>query len=371
MMVAMDLIWILLGASLVGVALADLINTLVTTTTADGRWWPSRIIGHGLFRAVRSVAARLDPDSPRRERVLSVFGPVLLLVLLVGWIVLQVVGFALIWYGLDDIAGVTSIGDAIYYSGVVFFTVGFGEVLPTAGGPRIGALVEAGSGVVTTALVIGYLPSLYSAYSAREQKLMTIDDGSGDRITPTNLVVAWAPNADVDRLNARMAEWEQWVAGILETHSTLRLLQFFRSHDRRQNWVTALGLLSDVAIHSQIIAVNAGKTESYWFLRRAVTLFEELTEGLDLDSYIEEHSIVPDDPSVAAGDSMFADLYDTLEAHGFDLLPYEDAVVHAAQLRNRWAPHMEALIDKLLCPRGFWCASSTPLLAADAPIRPD
>lgn len=79
--------------------------------------------------------------------------------------------------------------------------------------------------LVNTALVIGYLPSLYGAYSAREQKLMTLDDGSDDRITPTNLVMARAPDADTDRLNARFAEWENWVTSVLETHTTLPLLQ--------------------------------------------------------------------------------------------------------------------------------------------------
>ncbi|MDC0349583.1 hypothetical protein OAN40_01035, partial [bacterium] len=71
------------------------------------------------------------------------------------------------------------------------------------------ALLEAGCGVITTALVVGYLPSLYSAYSEREKKLITIDDGSDDRITPTNLVIAWAPNGDTDRLNAKLADWEE------------------------------------------------------------------------------------------------------------------------------------------------------------------
>lgn len=309
------------------------------------------MIGFRLFWLVRAIARRLPETSNARERLLSSLGPVLILILLVAWILQQILGFALIWWALDDVSGVTSFGEAFYYSGVVYFTVGFGEVLPTAIGPRIGALIEAGCGVITTALVIGYLPSLYSAYSEREKKLMTIDDGSDDRITPTNLVMAWSPEADTDRLNAKLADWEEWVAAIHETHTTLPMLVLFRSHDRRQNWVTALGLLADTALHAQMIVGSTGRTESYWLLRRIITLFEELTKEHDLAHYHDEHARLPNPDDIP---EVFLDLYERMEAHGFELLPLDVAFRRAAVFRNRFAPPMEHMIDFLLAPRGFW-----------------
>ena len=342
---------IVVGIALVSAAFTDLINTLVTTSTVKGQWWLSRIIARWLLAGARFMAQRLPESSNVRERLLSALGPLLILVLLAMWILQQILGFALIWWAVDGVEGVSSFADSFYYSGVVYFTVGFGEVLPEAGGPRIGALFEAACGVITIALVVGYLPSLYGAYSEREKKLMTIDDGSDDRITPTDLVIAWSPNADTDRLNAKLADWEEWVASIHETHSTLPMLLFFRSHDRRQNWVTALGLLADTAVHAQIIVQCTGRTESYWLLRRIISLFEELTEGADLTVYRAEHSRIPTD-----GDdvTMFDDLYHRLESHGFELLPKDVALRRAAAFRNRFAPPMEFLIDYLLCPRGFW-----------------
>lgn len=345
---------VVLGITLVLSAFVDLINTLVTTSTVKGRWWLSRIVARWLLTAARLLARRLPETSNVRERVLSALGPLLILILLVVWIMQQILGFALIWWAVEGIEGVTSFADAIYYSGVVYFTVGFGEVLPSASGPRIGALVEAACGVVTIALVVGYLPSLYSAYSEREKKLMTIDDGSDDRITPTSLVIAWSPNADVDRLNAKLADWEEWVASIHETHSTLPMLLFFRSHDRRQNWVTALGLLADTAIHAQIIVQCTGRTESYWLLRRIIALFDELTHDVDLGHYVDLHTRQPAETSEAEVGELFVDLYAQLEAHGFEMLPMNIALRRASAFRNRFAPPMEHLIDALLCPRGFW-----------------
>jgi hypothetical protein len=332
----------LVGVFLVVSVLLDMVNTLIATQTSNSRWWLSRIVAVRSWRLFRSVGVRLS-EGPARNRVLGSYAPFLVLLLLVIWVGQQVVGFGLLWWGLGGVDGVDGLFENVYYSGVVFFTVGFGEVVPSAAVPRIGALVEAFSGVLTTALVIGYLPALYTAFSERERKLMTLDDGTEERITPTNLVLAWAPDADVDDLVARFADWEDWVAGIIETHTTFPMLRFFRSHHEGQHWVTALGLLSDAALHCEIIR-GADRRAPYWMLRRSIRLFQELTEGVDLSAY--EHT--------PGTDSLFHDLYDALDSHGFDLYPFEEAAAHAGELRSKFGPPLEYLIDASLAPRGFW-----------------
>jgi hypothetical protein len=339
------------GALLVLLALADLVNTLVSTFTSYARWWPSRLIGRSTFVAIRAIARRLPDESTLRERMLAVFGPLLLIELLFAWALLQVFGFGMIWWGLSDIPTIGGLGDASYYSGVIFFTVGFGEIVPTEVIPRAGAILEAFFGVITVALVVGYLPSLYSAYSDRERSLMTLDAGGTERITPTALVMAWAPDADPKKIDAQFERWEGWAAGILETHSTVPLLAMFRSHDQRQNWVTALGLLCDAALHAQII-MGATDGHAYWFLRRAEAIFREMTHGVDLSAYQDDGD--PDQPS-----ALFRNLYTELAAHGFRLRPFDEAVVYTRQARQTFAPAMEYLIDDLLCPRGFWSIDST------------
>jgi hypothetical protein len=348
----LDLAAIAAGAALVLVALADLVNTLVSTSTSYARWWPSRLAGRGTFVMMRGVARRLPDTSTARERMLSAFGPLLVIELLIVWVALQVTGFALIWWGLDQVPSIGGFGDAWYFSGVVYFTVGFGEIVPTDLVPRAGAIIEAFFGVITMALVIGYLPSLYSAYSDRERRLIALDAGTPDRITPTALIKAWAPDADPKKIDAEFAKWDDWAAGILETHSSVPLLALFRSHDRQQNWVTGLGLLCDAALHAQIIN-GATDGHAYWFLRRAEAIFREMTQGHDLSAY--EAAI----DEVANGDvDFFRDLYDDLAAHGFDLRPYDEARAYVRDLRSTFAPQLEFMIDDLLCPRGFWSLES-------------
>lgn len=166
----------IVGAFAVLVATADMVNTLVTTTTSTSRWWLSSMLYRRTWTAMRSLALRL-PTEAARERLLATYAPLSVLMLLVAWVTQQVIGFGLIWWGLGGIDGANGLFDSIYFSGVVYFTLGFGELVPVANVPRIGALVEALSGVLATALVIGYLPALYSAFSERERKLMTLDAG--------------------------------------------------------------------------------------------------------------------------------------------------------------------------------------------------
>ncbi len=342
------------GAALVLMALADLVNTLVSTSTSYQRWWPSRWIGRSLFVAVRAVAGRLPETSRLRDAALAAFGPVLLIVLLFVWSLFQVTGFALIWWGMGDIPTIEGLGDAWYFSGVVFFTVGFGEIVPVEIVPRVGAIVQAFFGVITVALVIGYLPSLYAAYSDRERALMRLDAGGTDRITPTALLKAWAPDADPKKIDAEFEHWHEWAAGILETHSTVPLLARFRSHHSRQNWVTALGLLCDAALQAQLIK-GATDGHAFWFLRRSEAIFREMTRNADLSDY----QVTTDADPANEGSELFRALYDELTDHGFELRPYHDAVAYGRRTRSSYAPALEYLIDDLLCPRGFWSIDST------------
>ncbi len=342
----MNVVLIVLGVLLVVSVFADLVNTLVSTNTSAWRWWLSRQVTTLSYGMVRAVAVRL-PEGRVRSGILAAFGPILILLLLIVWVTQQIVGFALIWHGMNGIDGADTLLDSLYYSGVVFFTVGFGEVVPATGWARFGAIVEALGGVLTTALVIGYLPALYSAFSERERKLMTLDDGSEDRITPTSLVMAWAPTGDPADLLARFEGWEDWVAQILETHASFPMLRLFRSHHEGQNWVTALGLLSDAALHCQIIE-GAENRAPYWMLRRSILLFSELTEGADLTMYRDRFD------AGYVDSSQFDNLYATLAAHGFPMIPFDRASERMLEPRKLFDARQEWLIDRTLAPRGFW-----------------
>jgi len=306
-----------------------------------------------------------------RETFVATFAPVSVLLLLAFWVAQQIVGFGLIWWGLGGLNNEGSLFDSLYYSGVVYFTLGFGELVPVETVPRVGALAEAFSGVLTTALVMGYLPSLYSAYSERERKLMTLDDGSEDRITPTNLLLRRAPDASVEDTLRFFEGWEDWIAGVHETHTTFPMLQLFRSKHPGQSWITALGVIADAALQCQLI-VDAQHRAPYWTLRRAIKLFDELTRHADLSGYRAQLDATYAEAEAELDDSdgMFQSMYHQLENHGFELVPVEEAREEMLRLRRLYDAQMEFLIDMLLAPRGFWGHSVGHRLDVPASIAP-
>ena len=337
------------GVLLVAGCLADMVNTLVATHTSSSRYWfASRLYNYG-WKLVGFVVRRSRSDR-FRNFVLTSFAPVSVLALLVGWIVQEIIGWGLIWFAIGGLKGAESLGDSMYFSGVVYFTVGFGEIVPTELVPRIGALLEAFCGVLTTALVIGYLPALFAAYSERERRLMSLDDGTEQRITPINLLLSRAAPGNPEPLDTFFKEWEEWTAAVLSTHSTYPMLRLFRSQQSTQHWITALGLVCDTASIAQCVLADEYRN-SVWLMRRGIRLFESLTEGVDLCEYEERF-----DAQVAGAEfsPVSSQLRSQLEAGGFELRDSTVAREESLEYRRRFSPAMEYLIDELFAPRGFW-----------------
>ena len=191
----MRVISVIAGTILIVVAVVDTVGTLVATRIQTRRWWPTAVLYRYSWPMWRAFGRKID-DEDRREGFLSIYGPLSLLTLLVFWVTMQVIGWGLVWWGYrSGIHTIDSLLESIYYAGVGFFTVGFGDVVPVASAPRVLVLVEAFFGVTTMALLIGFMPTLFAAYSTREELVSTLDDLSGQRVTPLGLLEAYRETA--------------------------------------------------------------------------------------------------------------------------------------------------------------------------------
>jgi hypothetical protein len=331
---------VVVGALLSLGVLTVAVDSLVSTRLRRRRTLGDRLM-RVQWRGFRWMAGRAHSEV-RREAWLSSFPPLHLLSLIALWVWLQVLGWALIWWGIRP-EGLASFGTSLYFSGVVYFTVGFGEIVPLGGLARALSLVEAFTGVTVVALVIGYLPALYAAFSQREHDLLLLDDGSEERITPLSLMVEFADGNDLASLDDTFRDWERWVAGILESHTSYPVLSYFRSQHEGQSWVTGLGLVTDAAVAA--VAMRGEETgPAYRLYRRAVRTFAVVCDELHVTPY--------------EGDPITRDLfragYDRWVDHGFAPPPFEVAWARMHGLRSAYAGHLEALIDHLAAPRGFW-----------------
>lgn len=343
-MTAVDIVLLVGGLVVIVASIADLVITLVATTGGYGRWRPTNIFYRRTWAAWTAIARRIRSPQ-RRERFLAVYGPGSLLILLVLWLVTLLLGWSLVWGALDHhLEGEAGVWSLAYYSGVVLFTLGFGDITPTSSVARVLTMSESASGLLTVALVISYLPTLYGAFGRRETKLLTLDHPSGDRITPTALIALHSPEGDLGRLYRFFGEWEMWVAEVLESHVAFPMLALFRSRHAGQSWITALGVVVDAAALTSAAVPGADEREAFFVYRRGQRTLVEIASRLCPEAQSEPP---PDRAMFEAG-------YKRLQRLDLPLRDVDDCWQRWVSYRSGYGPALEGLISYLVAPRGFW-----------------
>lgn len=331
------------GLALVLLTLVDAIGTLVAARGLTGRWRPTRQFYWVTWRLWRGIGRRMGLR--RQESFLSAYAPLTLLMLLGMWLVGLLVGWSLVYLaGEHQLSGTDGYGSLLYYSGSCLFTLGFGDILARSTALRLAALAEAGTGVATMALAISYLPALYSSYGRRESRLLTLDDPSGERIQPTAIITIWAPGGDLDRLYRFFGEWEQWTADILESHVSFPMLALFRSQHRGQSWITALGVVLDAAALTCAVVPGADLREPYFMYRRGQRALHEISIRLPRSNH----------PEAPMERWQFDFAYARLKAAGLPVRGPDEAWDRLVTYRSAYGRTLQALIDYLLAPAGFW-----------------
>src|SRR5690348_15965888 len=108
------------------------------------------------------------------------------------------------------------------------------------------------------AVVIGYLPVLYQAFSRREVHNSLLDARAGSPPTALGLSTRYDLKTRRAELDQVMAAWELWAAELLESHLSFPQLGYFRSQHDRQSWVSALCAVLDA--NAVLIAVMPDPT---------------------------------------------------------------------------------------------------------------
>ena len=185
----------------------------------------------------------------RRESVLGYFGPLSMIALLGLWACGLIFGFALLQYGGGEhlFTGNQPINFRLllYHSGETFFTLGYGDITPISGLSRFFSVAEAGMGFAFLGVVIGYLPTIYSAFSRREIEISLLDARAGSPPSATELLTRAVNSLDQGTLDRLFHDWERWAAEILESHLSYPVLSFYRSQHSNQSWLGALTVVLD------------------------------------------------------------------------------------------------------------------------------
>ncbi|HEY0173132.1 MAG TPA: potassium channel family protein [Pyrinomonadaceae bacterium] len=170
------------GLVLLALIVFDIYATVLHSSARYGPVGES--LNRSVWRLARGIAFRLTRGS--RHRLLNMIGPLLLPLLILVYLVLLVLAFALVYYphvpsGFTFAAARPGAGwaDAIYFSGVTLTTVGYGDMSPLHTPLRFLALVEAASGLVVISLAITYMLTVYAGLERKRAVAVSLYHQAG------------------------------------------------------------------------------------------------------------------------------------------------------------------------------------------------
>ena len=165
----------------------------------------------------------------------------LLLTYQASWLALTLIAFALLF----GAAGASSAARAMELSGSSLFTLG---TTAGAGGAQLAlCYLEAAIGLTLLALLIAFIPTLYAAYQRREVSVSRLNVRAGVPATAWGILEIAQSVAAYELLDDLWREWEAWFIEVGETHTTLPMLNFYRTPIPRQTWIGSATAVLDAA----------------------------------------------------------------------------------------------------------------------------
>jgi hypothetical protein len=340
-----------------GVALVlYVVETAVRTVVLPRASRPS--LSNAVFRSV-VVTFRFTASRRRRyedqDSILAAIAPVALLATAVAWIILLLIGFALMFWATDTGMGASG---AFGLSGSSITTLGFIPADTTF--QQALAFIEAIFGLLVLTLLISYLPSIYSGFQRREQKVALLEVRAGSPPSAEVMLSRFFSIGWLDELGAEWLSWEVWFAELEESHTTHASLPWFRSNEPTRSWVTSAGTVLDAAAiwTSSVGGLSTPDRASAALAIRA---------GFISLRKIAVANDIPFDPNPSPGDpitiqqSEFDLVLDSLAAHGLPVIEdREQAWRDFSGWRVNYDSTVLGLAEMLRVPYAPWTSDRYP-----------
>jgi hypothetical protein len=306
----------LAGGGLVIYTLMSEIRTLVLPRAS--RTWLVR----GVFRGLQfffDLRLRRATSYDERDRVMAYYGPLGLLSLPFVWLTLVLIGYtAMFWAAVPHM----SLHDAFLLSGSSLLTLGF-----RFEGGFISALLEfseAMLGLILVALLVGYLPTIYGAFSRRETLVTLLEIRAGSPPSIKEMLARFHRTGFLyndGELGSFWQNWEQWFVEIEETHTTFPALNFFRSPSPQRSWITAAGVVLDTAAFINASVETSLQIHSRLTIRAGFVSLRAIADYFQMDY---DRDPRPDAP-ISISRAEFDELYNEVYALGVPLKPDREA----------------------------------------------
>lgn len=339
----LDWLAVVAGVTLVLTVLWETFETLVLPRRVTRQFRMARFFYRLTWRPWAALANRRSKK--RRDSLLSFYGPISLLLLLVMWAVSLMFGFALIHYGVhtrfSGIVFPNRFGNDLYMSGTTLVTLGLGDLTPTTSLGRFLTVAEAGIGFGFLALVIGYLPVLYQSFSRREVTISLLDARAGSPPTAMELLRRHTGPNGMEALHELLKDWEHWSAELMESHLSYPSLAYFRSQHDNQSWLGSLIAILDVCVLAKVALDGVCQYQA------------RMTFAITRHALVDLSQIFSAKPVTTASfdrlpPAEFAALRQALRSAGFAFTDGDHVELEMTQIRSLYEPYALALA-RYLC----------------------
>ena len=329
MTVAVNVVVFLVGAFMVLGTVGSAVRTVVLP-----RGIPAKLasVVFVSIRRIFNLRVHRADSYEVQDRVMAVYAPLALLALAVTWLVIVFIGYMAMFWAL----GPHSLRQTFTLSGSSLLTLGFRS---TTDIPRLVLIFsEATLGLTLAALLITYLPTLYSSFSRRETMVTLLEVRAGRPPSGAQMIERFSRIHTLADLAPTWERWEEWFADLEETHNSQPALVFFRSPQPDHSWVTAAGAVLDgAALYEALVGHEGAATlclrAGYLALRRVADFF-----GIPYDP-----DPAPDDPISIARDE-FDEVVDHLRAAG---VPIVEDIDQAWRDFKGWRVNYDAVLLRL------------------------
>jgi hypothetical protein len=161
-------------------------------------------------------------------------GPLLLPLLIVVYIVLLVLSFALVYY--PHIPGAFHFSvphpepgwvDAVYFSGCTLTTIGYGDIVARKAPLRFIALSEAATGLALISLAITYLLTVYTALERKRAVAVSLYHQAGEGADVAGFIAHYFVEGRFYGLRDALRTVTRDLQGLLESHIDHPVIHYF------------------------------------------------------------------------------------------------------------------------------------------------
>ena len=245
----MEWSWIVIPLG-IGLIVCAALDVFLTVLHIQAESPLSDTLNNWLWQALLLVTRRLS--QPARDEILGWGAPLMIGGIILVWAAVYVVGFSLLYlpfvhdpavFSVEAQTSGSAFADALYFSSVSFFTLGYGDIVALHPIPRFLGIVEGGIGLLTISLSVTYLLSVYPLIARKETVALSLNQESGGRADGLVLAERYVAAGRFESLGERLRWLNDELLTVGHAHGLYPVLYYVRPREVHQSFVRTLAVV--------------------------------------------------------------------------------------------------------------------------------